>query len=172
MTEQVLCSKEFSKVVDGRKIKVQAQIAYIQGNSSPHFSITGQSGDVGAKYDTFGCIHDEIESAFPELAKYIAFHLCDNEGTPMYYYENSLYHLKTGNWDGFKSCSNYGLLESDYNFQVENLGEYGYMFLNSRLADIQREYRSAMTELFGDANFLKSVKFTLRVIEARLKKLA
>ena len=37
-----------------------------------------------------GCIHEEIEKYFPELAKYIPYHLFDSDG-PMHYLPNTLY---------------------------------------------------------------------------------
>lgn len=38
-----------------------------------------------------GCLHDEIIKKFPELAKYIKFHLCSTDG-PMHYVANTIYH--------------------------------------------------------------------------------
>lgn len=150
---KTLAEKKFKGTKDGRWIVVTAHITHIQGNKQPHFSITGESGDyineVCKRADSFGCLHDEIKEILPELSKYIPFHLCDNDGTPMYYYENSLYHLKEGKFEYFKSSCLYGILESDYIFQPEALGDYARMFLNSRLENVQNEYKKAMSELFG-----------------------
>jgi hypothetical protein len=37
------------------------------------------------------CLHDEIAKAFPELAKYIKWHLCSTDG-PMHYVANTVFH--------------------------------------------------------------------------------
>ena len=40
---------------------------------------------------TGGCIHEEIIKRFPELAKYIKWHLTAADG-PLYYLANTIYH--------------------------------------------------------------------------------
>lgn len=151
---KILKIKKFYAEDESRWIRVTAQIHHLEGNKYPYFSITAESGDIvnGIKKraNSFGCLHDDIASMIPELAKYIPFHLCNDNGIPLYYYENSLYHLKNGNYDGFKSCSLFGILENDHNWNVENLGEYGYMWLNSRLDNVKKAYFNAMAELFGE----------------------
>lgn len=42
--------------------------------------------------DSFGCLHDEIYRLFPSLRPFIALHLCDDKGVPMYPIANGLYH--------------------------------------------------------------------------------
>jgi hypothetical protein len=37
-----------------------------------------------------GCLHDDVKKAFPELAKYIKWHLCSTNG-PLHYIQNTLY---------------------------------------------------------------------------------
>ena len=55
------------------------------GNGHNTFSITGSTRGRG------GCIHDEIEAAFPEFAHLIKWHLCSSDG-PMHYISNTLWH--------------------------------------------------------------------------------
>lgn len=78
---------------DGKdyKIIVQYGMSYIQGNSHPYFSITGEINQVGYKVDTCGCIHDEIAKHFPGLKPLIQFHLWYDNGLPMHYVANAIY---------------------------------------------------------------------------------
>lgn len=82
---------------DGKdyKIIVKYSMSYIQGNSHPHFSITGnidKRNKVGEwiKYSC-GCIHDEIALHFPELKPLIRFHLWDDNGLSTHYVANAIY---------------------------------------------------------------------------------
>jgi hypothetical protein len=59
------------------------------GNGHNTFAITGtvrvpKQRDAAAG----GCLHDDIAEAFPELAKYIKWHLCSSDG-PMHYVANT-----------------------------------------------------------------------------------
>lgn len=44
----------------------------------------------GAYNNSFGCMHEEISKYFPELRKYIKWHLCSSVG-PVHYIENTIY---------------------------------------------------------------------------------
>lgn len=89
---------------------VQYGMHYIYGNSQPYFSITGstyrQSKNTKNKNrweeDTAGCLHDLIKKKAKHLAPLIQFHLCDQDGLPMYYLENGYYWYKE-NLETFKS---------------------------------------------------------------------
>lgn len=167
MTDKTLAVKNLVKVDGKTTYKAKFEIHYIQGNRLPYFSVTGEILE-GGRFSSGGCLHDMIAEQFPEFSKYIPFHLCDNDGTPMYYYENSLYHFRNGNIEGFKSCSLFGILESDHNFNPEKLGDYAKMFLNSRLDDVRKAYFKAMSELFGEIEFLKSVNWTIENLKKQL----
>jgi hypothetical protein len=61
-------------------------------NGHNSFSITGEViGKIG-RYIAGGCLHDDIERAFPELAHLIKWHLSSTDG-PMHYIANTLYWL-------------------------------------------------------------------------------
>lgn len=61
-------------------------------NGHNTFSITGDISTLSRKTSIVcGCIHDEIKEFFPELEKYIKWHLCSSDA-PMYYIANTLYH--------------------------------------------------------------------------------
>lgn len=68
------------------------------GNGKNSFAITGTGGAVRTykgeaireSADSWGCMHEDIARAFPELAHLIPFHLFDSEG-PMHYAANAVY---------------------------------------------------------------------------------
>lgn len=61
-------------------------------NGHNSFSITGHVQQVGARdWEMGGCIHEEIEKYFPELAHLIKWHLVSTD-SPMHYISNALYH--------------------------------------------------------------------------------
>jgi len=62
-----------------------------------------------------GCQHEEIEKHFPDLRKYVKWHLCSSDG-PMHYVANTVYHAKERaiskgwiylNWSGGQECLEY-----------------------------------------------------------------
>ena len=70
------------------------------GNGHNSFAITGtirvpKQKDCAA----CGCLHEEIEKAFPELAPLIKWHLCSSDG-PMYYVANTVYHASDRDYNG------------------------------------------------------------------------
>lgn len=80
----------------GRRIKVRAFIRYDDqcGNGHNTFSITGEY--IPASCTSWvdascGCVHEEIASAFPEIAPFIKWHLVSSDG-PLHYVANTLYH--------------------------------------------------------------------------------
>ena len=78
---------------------VQYGMHYIYNNSSPYFSITASTllfFRKGGRWveDSCGCLHDLIVKKKKSLAPLITFHLCDQNGLPMYYLENGYYWYK------------------------------------------------------------------------------
>jgi hypothetical protein len=64
------------------------------GNGHNSFSITGEIIYESWKNpEVCGCIHEEIEKYFPELKKYIKWHLFNSDG-PMHYIANTTYHAR------------------------------------------------------------------------------
>lgn len=68
-------------------------------NGHEDFAITGTFWTPGKPridryHEMGGCCHDEIIKIRPDLAQFVALHLCDANGAPMYAVENGLYHLK------------------------------------------------------------------------------
>jgi hypothetical protein len=87
--------KTFGKVVDGVSITVTIRHDDSCGNGHNSFSVTATGYTAGKpKTDSNflfgGCAHDEVVKYFPELAKYIKWHLCSTDG-PMHYTANTLW---------------------------------------------------------------------------------
>lgn len=82
----------------GRKAWIKAEVRHDDqcGNGHNSFAVTGEMGEMTAsgkhlRAESFGCLHEEIAKAFPELAPLIKWHLCSTDG-PMHYVANTLYH--------------------------------------------------------------------------------
>ena len=97
--DKILCEKKFTKeyVENGVKCKIVAvlHLHHIEGNNHPYFSITGTIYEARNGYwkdEAGGCIHEDIAKQFPELAKWIPLHLSDEDGSPMYAFENGAFH--------------------------------------------------------------------------------
>lgn len=89
-------------------------MSYIRGNSHTHFSITGSSKE------SCGCIHDEIALHFPELKPLIQFHLWDDNGLPMHYVANAIFH-----WEEYHGLSKW---------KLERTKEENYKTFSSHIA--------------------------------------
>lgn len=91
--QKIVTSKEFSE--DGQKFRITARLRFDDECQNGHetFSITGDLDifERGRIRDySGGCIHEEIEKHFPELAHLIKWHLVSTDG-PMHYLGNTLY---------------------------------------------------------------------------------
>lgn len=76
---------------------------FAEDGISPGFSATAHTYEprsnasgaarmkLGREPDTFGADHEAIVRAFPKLAPFVALHLSDPDGVPMYAYENGWY---------------------------------------------------------------------------------
>lgn len=61
-----------------------------------------------------GCMHDEILEIAPEFAPFVALHLCDYLGRPMYAVENGFYHLRKGLGNTKRDDPNFGAEYAEY----------------------------------------------------------
>ncbi|TFZ81465.1 hypothetical protein [Candidatus Macondimonas diazotrophica] len=102
-------SKTFTKKIEylGKPSYMVCTVRYDDecGNGHNSFAITADIyWDVKGVYRNFiagGCLHDEIYKYFPNLRKYIKWHLVSSDG-PMHYVANSLYHARTVSHSGYK----------------------------------------------------------------------
>lgn len=87
-----------TKIVNGYKVDVKVRLDDECRNGHADFGITAtiyEKDKYGIwKWCMAGCCHDEIAVAFPELSPFIALHLCDAKGAPMYAQGNGFYHLR------------------------------------------------------------------------------
>lgn len=78
----------------GERISVKVRFDDNCNNGKHSFAITGDIYEKDGRgrwvNTTGGCIHDEIEKTFPELAPLIKWHLFDSDG-PMHYLANVVY---------------------------------------------------------------------------------
>lgn len=87
----ILHHKEFVRILpDDDIMKVTAEIKSL-GGQEPYFSITAMIREPRKlEPHSAGCLHEEIAENFPELEKYIKWHLVSYK-EPMHYLGNSLY---------------------------------------------------------------------------------
>lgn len=103
---QTIASKTWSRITGEGLFKVTAAVEYIEGNDGPYFSITGE---LWARKRMVACrLHDEISRYFPEVEKYIKWHLfglsmLGRGREPMHYIANSLY------WAGYTEWQSYNI---------------------------------------------------------------
>jgi hypothetical protein len=110
------------KFLGGGYITVKYGMHYLKGNSQPYFSITADLREDGN--ESGGQLHPEISRYVPELEPLLKWHLCDQNGTPMHYVENSLFwwerfdRPKEKSYDpdaksAFKNSTVWGAVETD-----------------------------------------------------------
>ena len=134
--------KKFTKTIEfegrNKTMIVEARFDDRCKNGHSTFSITGQIG-AGNNPDVCGCIHDEIAIHFPELKKYIKWHLTSTEG-PLHYVANTVYWTKKGNLQNARSCAVWE------DATLEQLSDV--VALHGRLPSLMEEFDVDMKELF------------------------
>ena len=77
---------------DGENYICRVQVRYDDecGNGRNTFAITADIYDGKGKLVAGGCQHEYVEKVFPELKKYIKWHLCGSN-EPLYYIANTLW---------------------------------------------------------------------------------
>lgn len=123
--------------------RLEVKIRYDDECNNGHntFAITGTMYSSNGRVIGGGCLHDEIVKSFPELKKYIKFHLMSSNG-PLHYIANSLYWAECGNLNNFRQSACW----PDATEDVLTDPELGW-WLVGRLADIQLELKQAVDEL-------------------------
>ena len=144
---------------------VQADIGFkdlAPATQLPYFSVTGSiyaakkdgtkrtSRSGNHMYIGGGCIHKDIAKHFPEHAELIRWRLVDANGVPMHYVANSVYHLKNGNIEGFKSCC---LFDEAIDVMPELI--VADAWLRARLPRLQDEFYACLTKFGFDVDGLR-----------------
>lgn len=79
----------------GRKYRITVELRYddLCHNGHNTFGITADIHEMrggGWRWDSGGCLHDEIREHVPEFASLIKWHLCSSDG-PLHYVANTVY---------------------------------------------------------------------------------
>ena len=86
------------KLGDKKRINVEIRLSDDCKNGYCDFAITGtiyrRKNNGTWDVELCGCIHDEILKYFPEFSDFVALHLSNSHGQPMYAVENGIYWLK------------------------------------------------------------------------------
>lgn len=120
------------------------------GNGHNTFSITaniykrGQRSD--RDYITGGCLHDEIEKHFPELAHCIKWHLCSTDG-PLHYVANSLYHASSIDWKNDPREPNLEYARNSAIWPEAQLKDFTRENLEARLPALLTDFREFIESL-------------------------
>lgn len=163
MSTKVYATKSFVKAGLPRNgvFTATAEIHSIS-EQSPYFSITADLKE-GSRDVAGGCMHDEVREYFPQLAKYIRWHLTSGK-EPLHYIPNALYHAgfckdmeDARNIEYLKSTVVYGALESDMSVDLEKLNADALKsFLTNRYDALMDQFTADMSELFGEEVFKKA----------------
>lgn len=123
--------------------KLEAIVRYDDQCNNGHntFSITGNVYSSNGRDIGGGCIHDEIAKSFPQLKKYIKFHLMSSNG-PLHYIANSLYWAEQSNLAAFRNSAIWPDATMD-DLRDPNLKEV----LAARLPGIMAEFQLVIEEL-------------------------
>lgn len=145
MPESVLVKKQvktFEKkglgVEDGDVNNIKVNVRYDDqcGNGHNTFSITADVSYKGGGHSC-GCQHELVVEHFPELEKYIKWHLTSCDG-PLHYIANSMYWAKEGNLEYARNSAVWPDAELE-DFTPEKL--------NSRLLSLMLEFKQDMESL-------------------------
>lgn len=99
-----------SKVYNGGKSRIDVTIRIDDecGNGHCYFAITAdiyqKSRNGRCVWTSGGCQHEEILKHFPEFSDFVALHLSNTHGVPMYPEANGYFWLTT---EGAKKCADY-----------------------------------------------------------------
>lgn len=107
LTKSQFTTKEKTFTEEGKEYRIKVKVRYDDecGNGHNSFSITGQI-DRKTQHGWYvdecgGCIHDEIVKHFPELKKYIKWHLVSSD-EPIHYIANTIYLAGDKDYNGLR----------------------------------------------------------------------
>lgn len=112
------------KLGDKKRINVEIRLSDDCKNGYCDFAITGdiyrKKSNGTWELELSGCIHDEILKYFPEFSDFVALHLSNSKGQPMYAVENGIYWLK----DDLKKGADYLRISESVAMQLSADKEY------------------------------------------------
>ena len=139
---------------NGDVMTVNYGIHRIGSNKQAYFTITSEIFE-NSKLISCGCQHDQIAIYFPELAQLIQWHLCWEDGTPFYYFENGEYWFRNPRgdnqknpYDYFKKTVVFGCRNEDRREWVTIRAFNVEQWMRNRLPEVQMKFKKTMRK-FG-----------------------
>lgn len=147
--------------VEGKRYRIRAEYGIQQVyDQEPHFFMIGSVNWKGRGYTRHRmAIGDHIEAYFPELSRFVKWHLSSAEGPP-WYPANGVYWWKiilgleprperSGDpWDNFRQAIVFGALDDDEMPPPDASPEDVEEWLLARLPALRDAFRQAMVEAY------------------------
>lgn len=134
------------------RIDVKIQLTDECKNGVCHWSITadiyGKRQNGRFVWCSGGCCHNEISKHFPEFSKFVALHLSDCYGAPLYAVENGYYHMKNSSKETVIDYLR--VTEEEYNVLHNAYDENRFKYLLYSIGVVSRwneEAKAAIKEL-------------------------
>jgi hypothetical protein len=149
-------------LTDRERLTADAKL-YSLGGQAPRFSVTGEIIDTrkrgDARFIAGGCIHDEILTHFPDLARVVKVHLADEHGVPLHALENARYWMGLSSWGV--------ALDDDYGRRHLETDPGGIVWAPESLANHLRvsvdEARQIRAYVVNDGNDIEALRFAVMV---------
>ena len=134
------------------RIDVKIQLTDECKNGVCHWSITadiyGKRQNGRFVWCSGGCCHNEISKHFPEFSKFVALHLSDCYGAPLYAVENGFYHITNSSKE---TAINYlRITETEYNLLCQSEDKQYFKYLLYSMGIVNRwneESKAAIKDL-------------------------
>lgn len=136
--------KTFTKSFDGYRLDVSVRFDDSCKNGHNSFGITSDLYK-GTRLDSCGCQHELVSKHFPELRKYIKWHLTSTDG-PMHYIANTMYFIELGNFESARKCAVMPYTPDSFFTQSKSKKAMEKTLLK-RLPALMEEFKADMIEL-------------------------
>lgn len=134
------------------RIDVKIQLTDECKNGVCHWSITadiyGKRQNGRFVWCSGGCCHNEISKHFPEFSKFVALHLSDCYGAPLYAVENGYYHMKNSSKETVIDYLR--ITETEYNLLCQSGDKQHFKYLLYAMGVVNRwneESKAAIKDL-------------------------
>nr|DAG17238.1 MAG TPA: PROTEIN/RNA Complex translation initiation, 48S, small [Caudoviricetes sp.] len=134
------------------RIDVKIQLTDECKNGVYHWSITadiyGKRQNGRFVWCSGGCCHNEISKHFPEFSKFVALHLSDCYGAPLYAVENGYYHMKNSSKETVIDYLR--ITETEYNLLCQSEDKQYFKYLLYSMGIVNRwneESKAAIKDL-------------------------
>jgi hypothetical protein len=134
------------------RIDVKIQLTDECKNGVCHWSITadiyGKRQNGRFVWCSGGCCHNEISKHFPEFSKFVALHLSDCYGAPLYAVENGYYHMKNSSKETVIDYLR--ITETEYNLLCQSGDKQHFKYLLYAMGIVNRwneESKAAIKDL-------------------------